>query len=306
MVRGGEGTREEGRRRKRGEQSDEAATQQGGSFNKHELELGAIERCGRKAYANEGRPNEEKRERGGGGVGRGRRRRRERFKCASWSVNTGWFQRRRLAGPPRETCQRRHRRFEEATTVSPTKCKLPDPVRSAGRLDPSSNVSLALQSAGTSTFWTNYSAAFLPTFLFRCRRLRVRVQTRSRALCCRVCVCVRVQEMGAGSWRKKAVYLEQRIMGQLPVACWKRWGGCEGRARNHFMEQSHLSIHTLASSRGFLMHGRTHTRRQKHTQAHTSSFRNIEPPCAKGLSPTWFQKLIHQTMFFPADVFFPL
>lgn len=29
-------------------------------------------------------------------------------------------------------------------------------------------------------------------------------------------------------WRKKAVYLEQRIMGQLPVACWKLWGS--GRA----------------------------------------------------------------------------
>lgn len=37
-------------------------------------------------------------------------------------------------------------------------------------------------------------------------------------------VCVHVQEMGPGFWRKKAVYLEQRIMGQLPVACWKLRG----------------------------------------------------------------------------------
>lgn len=34
-------------------------------------------------------------------------------------------------------------------------------------------------------------------------------------VCAGVCVC----RDGLQFWRKKAVYLEQRIMGQLPMAC---------------------------------------------------------------------------------------
>lgn len=77
---GGVGGTREGSRRRRGREGEgkqensrtkQAATQQGGSFNKHELELGAIERYGRKAYANERRPNEEKRERREAGWGEG-------------------------------------------------------------------------------------------------------------------------------------------------------------------------------------------------------------------------------------------
>lgn len=66
---------EEGGREGEGKQENsrtkQPATQQGGSFNKHELELDAIERYGRKAYANERRPNEEKRERREAGWGEG-------------------------------------------------------------------------------------------------------------------------------------------------------------------------------------------------------------------------------------------